>query len=103
MSPMKDYTNLKEHFTFRIGNQSPSCWNSCIDTQSFNPLIWQADKQSSVTKVVKPFSENLVQVANFPINNELSFATKRGKKGRERQKERVRRRWTERERERYRD
>ena len=28
MSPMKDYTNLQEHFTFRIGNQSPSCWNS---------------------------------------------------------------------------
>ena len=24
---MKDYTNLKEYVTFRIGNQSPSCWN----------------------------------------------------------------------------
>ena len=44
---------------------------------------WQAEKQPSVTKVIIPFSENLVQVANFPINNELSFTTKRGRNGRE--------------------
>ena len=62
MSPMKDYTNLKEHFTFRIGNQSPSCWNS------WDVLYATYCSVHRTSEFQPPWLCHLQVLTNFPLS-----------------------------------